>query len=153
MLCRQLPVAPIGVLPADAHGERCATRSTSSCSCSGPIDRPSAQAGLRIGETKSGEDAKDHAADAVSNQAAQRDLAELAYAENDVAGCLEHCAGDEQDVFRRMLPVGVGDNPRRGGVTTAVLAGVTAQPLVEGRFAAIEPLAVVAARVERRRPA
>ncbi len=49
--------------------------------------------------------------------------------------------------------VGVGDDPRCGGVTASVLPGVAAQPLVEDRFSAVEPLAVVSARVQQRRPA
>ena len=38
--------------------------------------------------------------------------------------------------------VGVGDHPGGGGVASAVLAGVAAQPFVEYRFAAVELFAV-----------
>jgi hypothetical protein len=47
----------------------------------------------------------------------------------------------------------VGNDPRRRSVTTSVLADAATQPLVEGRFSAVESLAVVSARVEQRRAA
>jgi len=49
--------------------------------------------------------------------------------------------------------VSVGDHPRGGRVAPSVLAGVAAQPLIEHRLAAVEPLAIVSARVQRRRSA
>ena len=48
--------------------------------------------------------------------------------------------------------VRVGDDPG-GCVSSPVLAGVTVQPVVEPRLAAVESFAVVQARVEQLRPA
>lgn len=45
--------------------------------------------------------------------------------------------------------IGVGDDPGRGGIAAAVLAGVAAQPLIEHGLAALELLAVVAALASR----
>ncbi|MGC9221958.1 MAG: hypothetical protein ACP5H2_11515, partial [Solirubrobacteraceae bacterium] len=44
----------------------------------------------------------------------------------------------------------VGDHPGGRGVAAAVLAGVSAEPFVEYRLAAVEPFAIVDARIERR---
>ncbi len=56
--------------------------------------------------------------------------------------CVRH-----DDVFR------VDDDPGGGGVASAVLSRVSAQPLVKDGLAAVEMLAVVLARVQQYRPA